>query len=200
MELSIAFRTIHDALKSTRTPTLLEALYPHLPRPRLLRSLLDRDLVRMKQFPPPPGKVITLQRCYGEVLDHRHNMHWPYVVMFVLNSKRYERPECGRRGCTARWVSQCSACKKVKYCTAQCQKVYVVLFLFYPPCTLLTYLLNFRDWAEHKHICGLRMWLDNRELGLPEEEWPLPEARCGVIRLMFPGKTASYGYWRVVSI
>lgn len=44
------------------------------------------------------------------------------------------------------------------------------------------------------------MWLDNRELGLPEEEWPLPEARCGVIRLMFPGKTASYGYWRVVSI
>lgn len=57
------------------------------------------------------------------------------------------------------------------------------------------FLFNHSDWSEHKLVCGLRVWMDDRELGTAEdlsrmerEGWPFTEYRCGTVRFVVPGK------------
>lgn len=55
--------------------------------------------------------------------------------------------------------------------------------------------LTCSDWSEHKLVCGLRVWMNDRELGTPadlsrmeREGWPFTEYRCGSVRFVVPGK------------
>lgn len=97
--------------------SVLPALRPYLPRPRLLHSLLCHAF---SSFYKPGARVDTAYSVDDEAHTDRH---W-YYFFCLEESALYGSRRCSLRkdGCLRKGVRRCKGCDKARYCSRECQK------------------------------------------------------------------------------
>ncbi|TFY83929.1 hypothetical protein EWM64_g110 [Hericium alpestre] len=110
---SDVFEALNRVLRANPSAAF-SVIRSHLPRPRLLRSLLDCDLDRQEGSPThSAGELIMLPDCDGrDPKDYDHSLHMLWLTVFLLQSKRNLRSECARRECDKAGRSLCGACRR----------------------------------------------------------------------------------------
>ncbi|EIM79451.1 uncharacterized protein STEHIDRAFT_143178 [Stereum hirsutum FP-91666 SS1] len=92
-------------------PSLAATLRPHLPRPRIMRALLDAA------FPAPSPKDVFVR-----IGAFQTTQHDSYDTFSTLQRLVQLQGECGRRGCAEPVKARCSKCQIYYYCGAECQR------------------------------------------------------------------------------
>lgn len=107
-------------------PSLAATLRPHLPRPRIMRALLDAA------FPAPSPEDVFVRIGVFQTMQHDS-----YDTFSTLERLVRLKGECGRRGCAEPAKARCSKCQIYYYCGAECQRRSV--------CILWSFVLKFTE-------------------------------------------------------
>lgn len=94
---------------------------PHLPRPRIVRALLDAAFL-----PGGPNTIIDSQPTPRGLTPPQISAHTNFENFAKLERAVCYIPEgapttCGKPGCEKQAEAKCSICQDVKYCSKECQ-------------------------------------------------------------------------------
>lgn len=112
---------LHQAL-GHHTDTLLPLFRAQLPRPRIMRALIDashssRTASEVPYCPP------IIRRSHKFVVDEdRTPMAWMFLDSLEKHCREGKEKYCWRRGCKERAKSSCKDCLLTRYCDKTCQK------------------------------------------------------------------------------
>lgn len=141
-----------DTALATASLALKLKLRSQFPRFKLTVAVLKKDRDnREKLAPPGPEEFVP-----GDVLNRSAQTWirgiWP--AMSEIQAFCYDvDTQCGRRGCEKAGTARCTSCKRVLYCGAQCQKLWVNYKSIIERYVLIR---RDRDWkSEHKPACKL---------------------------------------------
>lgn len=101
-------------IATDKIPAANAIFRPHLPRPRILRALLEDAFIKWGRFESPSTAFFTM----GPI---DLSMHMNYDSFSRLERAVQLEGECGKRGCIQPAQARCSQCQMVYYCGAVCQ-------------------------------------------------------------------------------
>lgn len=108
-------------------PTLVPPLQPQLPRPRILRALIDS--LNTPDGPLDPSPFRESMSGHGDsstLLDDDSDeayIRGGWVSLRFVERACYVEKQCMRRGCTKKSVARCVKCSVTYYCDKVCQKM-----------------------------------------------------------------------------
>lgn len=143
-------------------PLFIDVLRLQLPRPRMLRALLELSRTSSGSSAPypsyyseyyldEPGSDEEADLSSGGEETQRGCWEFLHRLQIACAVPRH----CYRRGCLGAAGQRCSACRRVVYCGVDCQRRCVVRIASSCMFVLTNFLIS-RDWREHREICGYR--------------------------------------------
>lgn len=112
-------------------PVLAVVLRPHLPRPRVLRSLLDAAFFPRGPLSPIDSKPSPRGLQPPEISTHTNYENFAKLQRDVRQRTEEDSTVCERRGCKKIAEARCSLCQAVSYCGKQCQTRYVTPIIWH---------------------------------------------------------------------
>lgn len=123
--MSGLFSGMHILLE--KHPILVPPLQSQLPRPRILRTLIDSLNTPDGPLDPSPPRQGRSghggpSTVLGENTDEAY-IRGGWISFRFVEKACYVEKECMRRGCTEKLVARCKRCGVTYYCGTVCQKM-----------------------------------------------------------------------------